>query len=192
MRLMGGIKDLSKRVVLDYGKLEKLAGVLRDELNLRTVVTIGTFDMIHIGHSRYLERAKNQGDFLIVGVDSDRAVKSYKGPLRPMIPENERLEMLLHTRYVDLATLIDDIDDDGSWRYGLLKAVRPSVFIAVEDSYPDEQLADIKQHCGEVIVLPRQASTSTSEVIRRAMVVQAKPLSEQLRLMAERLDRGEI
>ena len=137
------------------------------ELNNRIVVTIGSWDMLHIGHVRYLIQAKMRGDVLIVGVDSDEAVRLYKGPTRPIIPHIERMEMLAYQSCVDFVTLVEDVDTAGGWQYGLIKDVRPDVFIAVEDSYPEEQLAEICKYCGEVIVLPRQAeNTSTSKVIQ--------------------------
>lgn len=188
-RSLATIKD--KRIVSDLAALGRLADALR-ELQHRMVVTIGTFDMLHIGHSRYLEKARSLGDTLIVGVDSDRAVKVYKGPQRPMVPEGERLEMLLHTRYVDWVTLVDDVNDVGAWQFALIKAVRPDTFVAVEDSYSQTQLSDIKRFSKNVVVLPRQASTSTSETIRRAMIAEAKPVSDQLRLLAQKIDKGEL
>lgn len=191
MSIFDGIQRRGSRIVRDYAQLTKLSEGIR-AVQLKLVVTIGTFDMIHVGHCRYLAKAKSFGDILIVGVDTDRAVKAYKGPLRPMVPEDERLEMLVHTRDVDIVTLIDDVHETGAWKYGLLEAVRPAVFVAVEGSYPKEQLADIERYCGEVKVLPRQAETSTSEVMRRNLLAQAKPLSDRLRLLAEQLDRGEI
>ncbi|HSX48537.1 MAG TPA: adenylyltransferase/cytidyltransferase family protein [Candidatus Nanoarchaeia archaeon] len=191
MNLLDNVQDRASRIVLNYGKLAQLAQSLHG-IGLRTVVTIGTFDMIHVGHSRYLERARSHGDILIVGVDSDRAVKIYKDETRPMVPEDERMEMLLHTRYVDFVTLVDDVDDDGKWAYGLVSVVKPSTFVAVEDSYPQEQLQIIESFCDELVVLPRQAETSTSETMRRALMAQTKPVGDQLRRIADKLDKGEL
>ncbi len=162
----------SARTVNNYEKLRQLAQAMQG-VGHKIVVTIGTYDLIHIGHARYLEEAKSRGDILIVGVDSDRAVKIYKkDESRPMVPEVERLEMLLHLRCVDYVTLIDDVNDQGEWQYGLLKAVGPDVFVAVEDSYPKDQVEEIQTFCGGVEVLSRQATTSTSEQIRRTLITQ--------------------
>lgn len=156
----------SKKIVTDYG-------LLRDKTNAhkvlghRIVATLGSWDMLHIGHVRYLHKAKERGDILIVGVDSDRGIKAYKNPLRPIIPQNERMEMLSYQGPVDYITLVDDIDDSGQWSYGLLKAVPVDVFVAVEGSYPDDQIAEIKKNAGDVLILPRQAeNTSSTDIIQ--------------------------
>ena len=138
------------------------------KLDRRIVVTIGSWDMLHIGHVRYIMQASKYGDILIVGVDSDSAVRSYKGPARPIVPQSERIEMISYIWCVDLVTLITDVDDKGNWQYGLLKAVRPDVFIAVEDSYPDSQRREIRKYVGNLIVLPRQAeNTSSTDIVQR-------------------------
>ena len=154
------------KIVADYNLLREKAEAHRT-LGHKIVATIGSWDMLHIGHVRYLHKAKELGDILIVGVDSDRGIKAYKNPLRPIIPEAERMEMLSYQAPVDYVTVIDDIDNQGQWSYGLIKSVPVDVFVAVEDSYPDHQLDKIKASCGEVMVLPRQAeNTSSSDIIQ--------------------------
>ncbi len=136
----------------------------------KIVVTIGTWDLLHIGHVRYLMKARNCGDVLIVGVDSDRTVKKYKGDLRPIVPFDERAEMLTYQSCVDFVTEVDDVDGRGKWKYGLIKNVIPDIFVAVEDSYPKKQLQDIKKYCKNLVVLPRQAEkTSTTKMIQHAV-----------------------
>lgn len=190
MALLEGVSDLNKRVVRDYDELGQLVTALK-QLGIRIVVTIGTFDLIHVGHSRYLEKAKDFGDILIVGTDTDRAVRSYKGENRPIVPEDERLEMLLHTRYVDFATLIDDVDEKGDWQFGLLDVIRPDIFVAIEESYPLDQRVEIEARVGKLELLPRQAETSTSEKIRQLFVTQGAPVAAALRSIADRIDAGE-
>ncbi|MDD5032836.1 MAG: adenylyltransferase/cytidyltransferase family protein [Candidatus Pacebacteria bacterium] len=156
-----------KKIVLDINKLKTLTQTLKDTLGYKVVITIGTWDMLHIGHLRYLIEAKKQGDVLLVGADTDRAVKLYKGPLRPVIPQSERMEMLSYQHCIDLITLVDDIDEKGEWKYQLIKEIQPDIFVAEEESYPQKQLDDIRQFCKEVVVLERQAkSTSTSMKIQ--------------------------
>lgn len=181
--------SLKTNIIRDEELLRTLSQVLK-QTGKKIVVTIGSYDLIHVGHSRYLQAAAGEGDVLIVGVDSDRAIKIYKDETRPMVPEEERLEMLLHTQHVDWVTLIDDVDEEGSWGFALLRAVQPDVFIAVEDSYPPAQLEEIRKLVGELKILPRQAETSTSEQIRRAMIAQSQPLVEQLRALADQLEQG--
>ncbi len=161
--------DVKHKIVEDYDQLQKLVEGLRVVDN-KIVVTIGSWDLLHIGHVRYLRKAKQEGDILIVGVDSDRAIKKYKGELRPVVPYVERCEMLTYQSCVDFVTTVDDTDQKGKWLYGLIKKVKPDIFVAVEDSYPKSQLDDIKKYCGKLIVLPRQAEkTSTTNMIQFAV-----------------------
>jgi len=160
----------SKKIILDLEKLARITDALRESAGLKIVVTIGTWDMLHIGHLRYLMKAKSYGDILVVGTDSDRAVKLYKGIYRPIVPEEERMEMLVYQTCVDFITLVDDVSKENGWQYGIIKAIKPDVFVAVEDSYPENQRAEIKKHCAELVVLPRQAeNTSTSNFIQTAI-----------------------
>lgn len=159
----------SQKVVASYDALAKAVHGLR-AVNCRVVLTVGSWDLLHIGHVRYLVKAKSQGDVLVVGVDTDRAIKFYKGDLRPIVPQDERCEMLSYQSCVDFVTLLDDVDEKGNWQYELLKRLNPDVFVAVEDSYPKEQLDEIAKFCTELVVLPRQAeNTSTSRMIQYAV-----------------------
>ena len=162
--------EYRKKIVLDYEKLRKIAEGYQ-ALDQKVVVTIGSWDALHIGHVRYIIKARAAGDILIVALDSDRAIKLYKGPLRPLIPEHERAEMLTYLGdLVSFITVLDDVDESGWWQCGLLKTVKPDLFVAVEDSYSKEQLEEIRSFGLEVIVLPRQAeSTSTSALIEQTL-----------------------
>ena len=169
MNVFNSSEDLGHKHVKDYDSLAKVVDGLK-QLSYKVVVTIGTWDLLHIGHVRYLRNAKSRGDILVVGVDSDRTVKKYKGELRPIVPYIERCEMLTYQTCVDLVVPIDDVDNKGNWQYGLIKKIRPNMFVAVEDSYSKRQIADIKKYCKEVVVLPRQAEgTSTSTMIQYAV-----------------------
>lgn len=165
--------DYSSKFVPDYNKLVKTVEAWR-VLGRRIVVTIGTWDMLHIGHLRYLNKARSCGDILVVGVDTDEVVRRYKGEHRPITPQDERVEMLTYQACVDLVTLVEDVDSGGYWYCGLITMLRPDVYVAVEDSYPEEQRLRIQRFCGRLMVLPRQAEgTSSTEIIRR--VVKAHP-----------------
>lgn len=162
-------RKLRNKIVLDDEKLFRVVNGLRG-VNNRIVVTIGSWDLLHIGHVRYLIQARTRGDVLVVGVDTDRAIKLYKGPMRPVVPQDERCEMLCYQTPVDFVTLVDDINNKGKWQYGLIRKLRPDVFIAVEDSYPQKQREEIQRYCGELVVLPRQAEkTSTSQMIQNTV-----------------------
>lgn len=162
------MKSNNNRIILDYNELKKIVDAHKT-LGHKTVCTVGSWDMLHIGHLRYLNKAKEQGDLLIVGVDSDRGIKLYKkNELRPVIPQDERMEMLKYQECVDYVTLIDDIDDNGKWQYGLIKTIKPAIFVATPEAYPQEQIENIKLYSDQVIIFPRQAEkTSTTEIIER-------------------------
>jgi cytidyltransferase-like protein len=72
------------------------------------VLTNGTFDLLHIGHLRYLEAARAKGDLLVVGINSDASVRGYKGPGRPVVPQDERAELVAALRCVDYTTIFDE------------------------------------------------------------------------------------
>ncbi|OGZ27765.1 MAG: hypothetical protein A2365_03960 [Candidatus Nealsonbacteria bacterium RIFOXYB1_FULL_40_15] len=162
-------KNSEKSIVLDYAKLKEIVDAHRI-LGHRVVCTVGSWDMLHIGHLRYLNKAKDQGDVLIVGVDSDRGIKLYKNELRPVIPQEERMEMLSYQDCVDYVTLVDDINNDGKWQYDLIKTINPDIFITTDYSYTQEQIEDIRKHSKDVVVFQRQAeNTSTTDIIERTM-----------------------
>ncbi len=167
--------DHKKKVVADPKALLAIVKGLKAQ-GCKIVVTIGSWDMLHVGHVRYLMKAKEQGDVLIVGTDSDRGIKSYKGPSRPMVCQQERLEMLSYLECVDFAIVVDDIDAEGKWQYGLIDLIKPDVFVAVEGSYPEGQIEDIKKYAENVIMLPRQAEQSTSNIIYKIVKEGLNPL----------------
>lgn len=169
MDILGGDKPATDKIIRDDEALSHATRGLQ-AVNYKVVLTVGSWDLLHIGHVRYLLKAKNLGHTLVVGVDTDRAIKLYKGPLRPIVPEDERCEMLSYQSCVDFVTLIDDVDEKGAWQYGLVKKIKPDIFVAVEDSYPEEQLNEIRKYAKKLVVLPRQAeNTSTTKMIQVAV-----------------------
>jgi len=162
--LRGLFEDASNfdlRYVPDLDLVADISTALKT-LGVSVVLTSGTFDLIHQGHSRYLEAARELGGFLIVGVDSDQKVRSRKGPNRPIIPQDERLLMVTHQRGVGVVTL------KHVWhqKWALIEAVRPDVLVATEDTYTREQIAALTAGpCGRVQVMSRMATISTSHRI---------------------------
>jgi D-glycero-beta-D-manno-heptose 1-phosphate adenylyltransferase len=133
-------------------------------IGLKIVLTSGSFDLVHLGHVKYLAKAKELGDVLVVGVDGDAKIRRRKGEDRPMVPERERLEMLAHQRPVDLIYLKRDEEP----RWALIKTVRPDVLVLTADhSYGEQDLAELRKLCGSIEVLERQAAVTTSERIRQ-------------------------
>lgn len=163
------------RLVKTYEEMTERVRVFKQH-NQKIVLTMGTFDILHIGHFRYLEKAKAHGDFLIVGVDSDEKVKNRKGPTRPLVPEEERLEALTHSRHVDLVFLKKA--DDVKWQ--LIKTVRPNTFVVTQETYDESQLEALGEFCGEVVVLKPQATTTTTAKIRLLLISHLTQVEEAL------------
>ncbi len=160
--IFGDSAALEQRYIPDPEKLSELVTYWK-KLGLRIVLTSGTFDLFHIGHAQYLEKAKAMGDLLIVGVDSDEKVKARKGPHRPIVPEMERVHILSHCRHVDVITLKPHQEEKNS----LIKLVSPHVLVVSESTKHDEDEVDEKsKYCGEIVILEPQAETSTSAKIR--------------------------
>lgn len=174
-QIFGHAANFDERYVKDRARLAELVQAWKT-VGHTIVLTMGTFDVAHIGHFLYLEQARSQGDILIVGVDSDEKVRKRKGPDRPVVSEEERAHMLAHLRHVDVVTLKHSADP----RWDLIKTVKPNVLVATEETYDDTELEDLKQYCGKVVVLEPQATTSTTAKIRRMQVSGAQKMTEVL------------
>ncbi len=173
--IFGLESNFKDRFFNDYERMHHLVSHFRG-LGCKIVLTQGSYDMVHIGHARYLEEAKRHGDFLIVGVDSDEKIKHRKGPDRPVVPQEERLEMLTHLRCVDVVMLKEL--KDKKWQ--LIKTVRPDVLVATKETYNKSQLKELKKYCGKVVVLDPMATTTTSAKIRLLQIKTAKKLENSL------------
>jgi len=160
--IFGDKTSLEHRYIPDHSRLKESVELWK-RLGLKVVLTSGTFDLFHIGHAQYLEKAKELGDVLIVGVDSDARVKKRKGPDRPIVPENERVLILSHVRHVDVITL-KNVDDESNH---LIKLVCPDVLVVSESTnHKDDEVDEKAQFCGQIVVLEPQAETSTSAKLR--------------------------
>jgi len=141
----------------------------------KIVLTQGVYDLLHIGHALYFEQARSYGDILVVAVDTDALTKSRKGPKRPIVPEKERIETLVHLRYVDIITMLD-IGDPCI----IAKTIHPDVWIFSQSTadISAQDVEDNKKYCGEVVYLPPQAETSTTARIRNLMLGAAGELAD--------------
>ena len=136
------------------------------------MLTSGSFDILHEGHSMYLEAARQFGDFLIVGLDSDEKIRARKGENRPVVPQMERLRMVTHQRGVGLVTL----KQSKHAKWALIKAVRPDVLVATEDTYTKAEIRELEaSYCGRVEVLERMATVSTSARLREIIMANPAP-----------------
>lgn len=169
--LFADASNFELRFVEDYERITAIVTALRT-LGLKVVLTSGSFDIIHEGHSMYLEAARRFGDFLIVGLDSDEKIAARKGPHRPAVPQMERLRMVTHQRGVGLVTLKHLHHE----RWELIKAVRPDVLVATEETYTPRQITELERdYCGRVEVLERMATVSTSARLRRIQLGLPEP-----------------
>jgi D-beta-D-heptose 7-phosphate kinase/D-beta-D-heptose 1-phosphate adenosyltransferase len=128
------------------------------------VFTNGVFDLLHVGHLRYLASARALGDALLVAVNSDRSVRELKGEGRPIMPETERAEILAALRQVDYVTVFDDVSPRS-----LIAGLLPDVLVKGGDYELDEihGREEVEAAGGKVISLPFVEGASTSTIIER-------------------------
>jgi D-beta-D-heptose 7-phosphate kinase/D-beta-D-heptose 1-phosphate adenosyltransferase len=132
----------------------------------RIVFTNGCFDILHVGHLRYLTAARQEGDLLVVGLNSDRSVAEIKGPRRPIVPEQQRAEILSGLSCIDYVTLFDEPDP-----FNLIQLIRPDVLVKGDD-WPEDQIigADIvKADGGKVVRVPLVKGNSTTAIIDKIL-----------------------
>lgn len=130
----------------------------------RVVFTNGCFDILHQGHVRYLSEAKKCGDYLVIGLNSDRSVRSIKGRNRPLMCESARAELLAALCFVDGVVIFDEEDP-----LTLIKYLQPQILVKGADWAEDDIVGaeQIKKTGGEVKRIPLVPGISTSDIIRR-------------------------
>jgi D-beta-D-heptose 7-phosphate kinase/D-beta-D-heptose 1-phosphate adenosyltransferase len=145
---------------------------------MRVVLTQGVYDLIHEGHAAYLEKARSYGDILIVAVDSDELTKIRKGPKRPIVPQKERVNMLLHLRHVDLVTIKEASHGLGD----IIKLIKPDVmvFSTTTSDVPPDEVKGYEQFCGQIVTLPPQGVTSTTARVRNLTIEGAETLAKEV------------
>jgi rfaE bifunctional protein nucleotidyltransferase chain/domain len=157
-------------------KVKSLRAVIRlvrqaQAAGQRVVFTNGCFDLLHRGHTRYLEQAHALGDLLVVAVNSDASVRQLKGVGRPIVPAAERAEVLAALASVDLVLIFDDLDPGR-----IIRSVQPDVLVKGGD-WPVSQIVGsdfVRRLGGSVRSLPYVQGASTSELIRRVTAGSAK------------------
>ena len=151
--------------ILDVNELAEVVDQLKTQ-GKRIVWTNGCFDILHMGHVTYLRNAKQLGDILIVGINSDESVRAIKGPDRPIIAERQRSEVLSSLDCVDYVTIFSDTDT-----VCLLERLQPHIYAKGGDydidSIDQEERSVVEDYGGEIRILPAVQDTSTSGIIRR-------------------------
>ncbi|MBE9581352.1 MAG: D-glycero-beta-D-manno-heptose 1-phosphate adenylyltransferase [Proteobacteria bacterium] len=134
----------------------------------RIVFTNGCFDLLHIGHIRYLKSAKAEGDVLLVGLNSDRSVRQIKGPARPIVSENERAEVLASLACVDFVTFFDEPDP-----LATIRVLMPDVLVKGADWEKDAIVGKdvVEANGGRVVRIPVTEGASTSRIIEKILAL---------------------
>ena len=151
------------RVILDREELRRVREDLRAR-GRRLVFTNGCFDILHVGHVRYLRQARELGDALLVAVNSDRSVRALKGAGRPLMSEGERAELLAALASVDFVTVFDDESPRA-----LIADLLPDVLVKGGD-YALEEIhgrEEVEAAGGRVVSLPFVEGASTTSIIER-------------------------
>ncbi|HEY4619345.1 MAG TPA: D-glycero-beta-D-manno-heptose 1-phosphate adenylyltransferase [Nitrospirota bacterium] len=148
-------------MVLDISQLSSIVDSLK-QAGKRIVFTNGCFDIIHVGHVRYLKEARSLGDVLVVGLNSDESVRAIKGMNRPIVPQGERAEVLSSLRDVDYVVIFNEPDP-----YNTIAALRPDILVKGGDWSIENIIGrDIVESCGgKVCTIPFIEGASSSRII---------------------------
>ena len=131
---------------------------------LKVVFTNGCFDILHLGHLDYLEKSRNLGDKLVIGLNTDKSVSKLKGPNRPVNNENARARMLVAMSFVDLVIAFDE-----ETPFELIRKVKPDILIKGKD-YSIENIVGaefVLGNGGEVKTIELLEGYSTTEIIKK-------------------------
>ncbi|MEI7973713.1 MAG: D-glycero-beta-D-manno-heptose 1-phosphate adenylyltransferase [Bdellovibrio sp.] len=144
---------------------ERISQSLGSYVGKRIVFTNGCFDLLHVGHVRYLQEAKSLGDFLFVGLNSDASVRRLKGAERPIQCQNDRAEILLALRCVDWVSIFDE-----DTPLELIRQVKPQILVKGGDWKPEQIVGSnfVLEYGGEVKSLGFSEGRSTTKIIEVA------------------------
>lgn len=161
----------------------------------RVVFTNGCFDLIHVGHTRYLQEAKKYGDIFIIAVNSDSSVRSLKGENRPIIPEEERAEVVASLGCVDYVTIFPELDP-----LRLITYLRPNYLVKGGDWAEDSIIGKdvVEAEGGKVIRIPVIEGAATTNIVQKVIdkyckgkagvKVEVKEKAKQIRLLVLDVD----
>ncbi len=152
------------------GKVIEDINLLKEKLlkeknnNKRIVFTNGCFDLIHKGHITLLKKAKNEGDILVVAVNSDESVRKLKGEGRPMFPAYERAEILASFQMVDFVTIFNE-----ETPYKIILQLKPDILVKGGDWGKDQVVGRdiVEENGGKVVIIPQVKDHSTSKIIEK-------------------------
>jgi rfaE bifunctional protein nucleotidyltransferase chain/domain len=148
--------------------VEQLAALGDDQRRrgLRVVFTNGHFDLLHVGHLRYLQAARALGDILVVGVNDDATTTARKGPGRPIIPQDERAELLAGLACVDYVTVFPEPTAERC-----IERLRPAIYVKGGDYAPGgtelPEARVVAAYGGDTVILPLTPGRSTSALVAK-------------------------
>jgi len=134
----------------------------------KIIFTNGCFDIIHAGHTHYLAKAKSLGDLLVVAVNSDASVRRIKGEKRPLVPEDERAEVIAALGCVDFVVIFDEPDPQA-----LVDLLRPDVLVKGGDWREEDVIGreSVASWGGKVVIIPHKKGLSTTNIVERIKTV---------------------
>ena len=146
-------------------ELEQICSAAREHRRC-VVFTNGCFDLLHVGHVRYLEAARSQGNLLIVAVNSDHSVAQIKGPLRPIVPEAERCELVAALHCVDYVCVFDTPDP-----LPLIALLQPNILVKGADWPLDKTVGavEVQKTGGRVVHVELVPDASTTKIVERIL-----------------------
>ena len=157
----------TNKKIVSLKNLVKIVGNLKKQ-NKKIVTTNGVFDILHLGHVKYLEEAKKLGDVLIVGVNTDSSVKKNKGDKRPINDEKSRIGVLTGLESIDYAFLFNE-KDPKSW----LSKIKPNIHVKAGD-YKLKQIIEkeaVEKNNGKIIIAKMEKDYSTTRLINKIINV---------------------
>jgi len=148
---------------IPYNEIQKIAEKLKAEGKI-VVFTNGCFDILHAGHVRYLQAAKELGDCLILGLNSDQSVRTLKGPTRPINHQDDRAEVVSALFAVDYVVIFDEPTAEN-----LVTAIKPDIYAKGGDynikALPEAAI--VAQYGGQTILIPEVLGKSSSNIIKK-------------------------
>lgn len=158
---------MSKNKIKSLSTLKKIVSQLKAE-GRRIVFTNGCFDLLHVGHVRYLEKAKKLGDVLVVALNTDHSVKLIKGKNRPIVPQKERAEVLAALEFVDYVLLFNEPDP-----LKIIKTIKPNVLVKGADWDKGKIVGReiVEETDGKVLRIPLTAGASTTNLIEKIIKI---------------------
>jgi D-beta-D-heptose 7-phosphate kinase/D-beta-D-heptose 1-phosphate adenosyltransferase len=149
--------------ILERNALKDKLEALRKK-GKKIAFTNGCFDILHVGHVRYLREAKKTADVLVLALNSDSSVRSLKGEKRPLMNEKERAEILAALEFIDFVTIFEELTP-----LELINYLKPDILIKGGD-WPEEKVVgreEIKKWGGRVAIIPEVEGKSTTNIVEK-------------------------